>query len=238
MLKLIIFDMDGVLVDSEPAITQASIESLKESFGIEAKHSDFKEFTGMGDDKFIQGVAEKYSKTYDVKLKLRAYEIYNAHKDWVKVFPRAKKLMQNIYNIDLKCAVASASDLVKVKVNIKKIKLGKSIKIVTTDVGHDDPGVPQKRPLYVITGTDVKNKKPDPEIFLKAAETAGISPENTIVIEDAISGVKAAKAAGMTCIGVTTSFNRRILFDAGADYVINRLYDAFDIIRDIKNAKM
>ena len=133
MIKLVIFDMDGVLVDSEPAITQASIESLRESFGIEAKHADFKEFTGMGDDKFIQGVAGKYGKEYDVKLKLRAYEIYMAKKDRVKVFPRAKKLIHNLNNIGLQCAVASASDLVKVKVNIQKIKLGRSLRIITTD---------------------------------------------------------------------------------------------------------
>ena len=235
MVKLVIFDMDGVLVDSEPAITQASIESLRENFGIEPKHADFKEFTGMGDDKFIQGVAEKYGKTYDAKLKLRAYEIYTAHKDWVKVFPRAKKLIHNLNNIGLQCAVASASDLVKVKVNIKKIKLGKSIQIVTTE-NKDITNA--KRPLYVVTGTDVKNKKPDPEIFLKAAETAGISPKHSIVIEDAVSGVQAAKAAGMTCIAVTTSFNRKILFEAGADYVVNKLYGAFDIIRNIKNQKI
>ena len=230
MIKLIIFDMDGVLVDSEPAITMASIESLRESYGIEAKHSDFKEFTGMGDDKFIAGVAGKYGKNYDVNLKFRAYEIYMAHKNWVKVYPRAKKLIHNCYNLGLKCAVASASDLVKVKVNIKKINLGKSIKIITTDSKNENIS---KRPLYVITGTDVKNKKPDPEIFLKAAETAGISPENAIVIEDAVSGVQAAKAAGMTCIGVTTSFNRRTLFEAGADYVVDKLYGAFDVIREV-----
>jgi len=227
MLKLVIFDMDGVLVDSEPAITQASIESLRENFGIEAKHSDFKEFTGMGDDRFIQGVAEKYGKKYDVKLKLRAYEIYTAKKDRVKVFPRAKKLIHNLNNIGLRCAVASASDLVKVKINIKKIKLGRSLKIITTDSPYDKTA---KCPLYVITGSDVKNKKPAPEIFLKAAETSGIPPENAIVIEDAVSGVKAAKAAGMTCIGVTTSFSKKILFDAGADYVVNKLYDVFEII--------
>jgi len=233
MLELVIFDMDGVLVDSEPAITQASIESLRESYGIDAKHEDFKEFTGMGDDKFIQGVAGKYGKPYDVKLKLRAYEIYMAKKDRVKVFPRAKKLIHNLNNIGLKCAVASASDLVKVKVNIKKIKLGKSLKIISTDYNKNE-NIKVKNKLYVIAGTDVINKKPDPEIFLKAAKTAGISPENSIVIEDAVSGVKAAKSAGMTCIGVTTSFNRKTLFNAGADYVINKLYDAFDVIKSIK----
>jgi beta-phosphoglucomutase-like phosphatase (HAD superfamily) len=236
--------MDGVLVDSEGAITQASIHSLREAYGIEPKHTDFKEFTGMGDDKFIAGVAAKYGKDYDVKLKLRAYEIYNANKSWVKVFPRAKKLIHNFYNIGLKCAVASASDLVKVKVNISKIKPGQAVRVITTE--HNAQTAQEitsnsksksKRPLYVITGSDVKNKKPDPEIFLKAAETAGTAPANALVIEDAISGVQAAKAAGMTCIGVTTSFNRQTLLDAGADYVIDRLYDAFDIVKSIKNKK-
>jgi len=234
MLKLVIFDMDGVLVDSEPAITQASIESLREAYGIEAKHADFKEFTGMGDDKFIAGAAGKYGKGYDVKLKLRAYEIYMANKDRVKVYPRAKKLIHNCYNLGLSCAVASASDLVKVKVNIKKIKLGQSVKIITTDA----PGYPARRPLYVIAGTDVQNKKPNPEIFLKAAETAGVPPAGAIVIEDAVSGVQAAKAAGMACIGVTTSFGRHKLLEAGADYVTDKLYGAFDIIRGLKKGDL
>jgi len=237
MIKLIIFDMDGVLVDSEPAITQASINSLREAYDIDAKHADFKEFTGMGDDKFIAGVAAKYNKDYDVKLKLRAYEIYNANKSWVKVFPRAKKLIQNFYNIGMRCAVASASDLVKVRVNIAKINPGKSIRVITTeDVGATVPSrPPSKRPLYVITGSDVKNKKPDPEIFLRAAEASGIAPEHALVIEDAVSGVQAAKAAGMTCIGVTTSFSRKILIDTGADFVIDKLYGALDIVREIRN---
>jgi len=230
MLKLVIFDMDGVLVDSEAAIRQASIDSLKESFGLEPKHSDFKEFTGMGDDKFIGGVAEKYGKSYDVQLKNRAYEIYEEKKDRVKVFPNAKKLIQNCYNIGLSCAVASASDFIKVKINLDRIKVGKSIKIIR----NEDKNRKTKRPLFVITGSEVKNKKPDPEIFLKAAEAAGISPEYAIVIEDAVSGVKAAKAAGMTCIAVTTSFSRKLLSEAGADHIVNKLYDAFDIIKNLK----
>ena len=227
MLKLVIFDMDGVLVDSEPAITMASIESLKERFGISANHKDFKEFTGMGDDKFIGGVAAKYGKPYDAGLKLRAYEIYVAKKHRVKVFPKAKKLLHNITGLGLMCAIASASDLVKVKTNIQKIKPGRSIAPITTG----DAAQKAKHPLYVITGTDVKNKKPDPEIFLKAAQTAGISPEFALVVEDAVSGVQAAKAAGMVCAAVTTSFSRKVLLAAGADFVVDKLYEVFDIVR-------
>jgi beta-phosphoglucomutase-like phosphatase (HAD superfamily) len=68
----------------------------------------------------------------------------------------------------------------------------------------------------------------------KAAETAGIAPENALVIEDAVSGVQAAKAAGMICIGVTTSFRRQVLLDAGADFVVDKLYQAFEVVKSIK----
>lgn len=215
MIKLVIFDMDGVLVDSEPAITYASMESLSE-IGVNAEYDDFKPFTGMGDDKFIEGVAKKYGREYDVKLKERAYEIYIEKKERVKVFPSSKKLIGALTESGFKCAVASASDLIKVKTNLSRI------------------GIDVSEFSAVITGSDVKNKKPDPEIFLKAAGACGMPPVNSMVIEDAVSGVQAAKAAGMTCIAVTTSFDRATLIAAGADYVIDELYEAFAILENLK----
>lgn len=212
MIELIIFDMDGVLVDSEPAITYASIESLAES-GVTAQYADFKPFTGMGDDKFIQGVIEKYGGTYETRLKERAYEIYLAKPERIEVFPTSKKILSDLSASGYKCAVASASDLVKVKANLERI------------------GVDLSLFSAIVTGSDVKNKKPDPEIFLKAADKSGIPYGNCLVIEDAVSGVQAAKAAGMKCIAVTTSFDSQTLKDAGADYIVDVLYDAYNIIR-------
>jgi HAD superfamily hydrolase (TIGR01509 family) len=216
MIELVIFDMDGVLVDSEAAITYASMEALSE-VGVEADYEDFKPYTGMGDDKFIGSVANKYGKEYDVKMKERAYQIYIEKKDRVKVFKSSKKLIESVTGQGLKCAVASASDFVKVQTNLSCI--GVDISVFTA----------------IITGSDVKNKKPDPEIFLKTADSCKISPEYTIVVEDAISGVQAAKSAGMICIAVTTSFDRATLLSAGADYVIDELYEAFDILENFKN---
>ena len=57
-MKAVLFDMDGVLVNSEPVIIEASLRTLRK-YGVEAKETDFKEFTGMGDDLFIGGVARK-----------------------------------------------------------------------------------------------------------------------------------------------------------------------------------
>lgn len=197
--------MDGVLVDSEPAITYASLEALKER-GILAKYEDFKPFTGMGDDKFIAGVCEKYGATYDPAMKERAYEIYIEHAaEWIAVFPWSKPVLTALHDAGYRLAVASASDIVKVECNLRQIGIDTSIFSA------------------IVTGSDVARKKPAPDIFLKAAEKAGGEPSRSLVIEDAVSGVMAAKAAGMTALGVTTSFDRQTLLEAGADRVTDDL---------------
>lgn len=216
MIKLIIFDMDGVLVDSEGAITNASILSLKE-FGVpSARIEDFKEFTGMGDDAFIGGVSRKYGVEYDAAMKLRAYEFYMRNLDRIYVFPWSKPIIEKLHAQGYKVAVASASDRVKVEANIRRIGV---------DINLFDA---------VVTGTDVVRKKPDPEIFLKAASMAGIDPKYCIVAEDAVAGVMAAKSAGMTCVGVNTSFPVDKLLETGADYAVENLDNLDEIVKGIK----
>ena len=72
--KAILFDMDGVLIESEFLMRASAIHALAQ-YGIEAKHEDFVEFTGMGEDKFVGGVAEKYGHTYTFDMKEKAYEM-------------------------------------------------------------------------------------------------------------------------------------------------------------------
>ena len=214
-IELIIFDMDGVLVNSEPAITFASLQTLKER-GIDAEYEDFKPFTGMGDDKFIAGVCEKYGAAYDPSMKARAYEIYIERADeWVQVFPWSKPVLTALHCKGYRLAVASASDLVKVECNLRQIGIDTTI--------FD----------AIVTGSDVARKKPAPDIFLKAAEKAGGEPSRSLVVEDAVSGVMAAKAAGMTALGVTTSFDRTTLLDAGADWVTDDLSELPAIVAEL-----
>jgi HAD superfamily hydrolase (TIGR01549 family) len=216
-IKAVIFDMDGVLTDSEGAITKASLEALS-YFGVTAKEDDFKEFTGMGDDKFIGGVAEKYGIKYDLKMKAKAYEIYieNAFKE-VKVFSDSKKTIEALYRFNrtrngCPIAVASSSDRIKVEANIKCIGLN-------TDSFNK-----------IVTGSDVARKKPFPDIYLKTAEILNVAPEYCLVIEDALSGVLAAKAAGMQCAAVTTSFSAEKLKESGADMILKNLFDIIEIV--------
>ena len=216
MDKLIIFDMDGVLTDSEPAITQASLETLEE-YGIKAEFGDFRQFAGMGDDMYIGGVARLHGGTYDVSMKKRAYQIYiETAAERVKVYEWSKPIIEALCNDGYKLAVASASDYDKVMCNIDCI------------------GVDERLFCAIVTGSDVQRKKPAPDIFLKAAEKAGIDPKNCAVAEDSIAGIQAAKAAGMLALAVTTTFDREALENAGADYVT----DNFTVLPDIIKKNM
>lgn len=214
MIKLVIFDMDGVLVDSEKVTAKASAMALKK-WGINAKISDFAEYAGMGDDKFVGCVAEKYGVKYVPDMKAEMYRIYSeTAKNEVSVFKWSKPLIKELGK-KYALALASAADIFKVNVNLSCIGIN------TSDFDA------------VVTGSDVEKKKPDPAAFLKAAEKAKIAPENAVVFEDAVSGVRAAKSAKMTAIAVTTHFSRETLLNAGADYVVDNLFDAVEIIKSL-----
>ncbi|NLP48255.1 MAG: HAD-IA family hydrolase [Clostridiales bacterium] len=212
MIKSVIFDMDGVLVDSEAAITVAAIEALR-SWNIDAKESDFKPFTGMGEDRFIGGVAEKYGLVYEKSMKDKAYEIYlETAGERVKVYPESKIVLNKLKELALPFALASAADKIKVECNLDCI------------------GIDPKAFAAIVTGSDVVKKKPDPEIFLTAAHEAGFSPKSCLVVEDALSGVQAAKSAGMLCLALTTSFDKNSLLNAGADFVSDNLGELLNIV--------
>ena len=84
-------------------------------------------------------------------------------------------------------------------------------------------GVPATTFDAVLTGGDATHKKPHPEVFLKAAARLNLAPSDCVVVEDAPSGVKAAKSAGSKCLGLTTSFDEPTLRAAGADWIAPHL---------------
>jgi len=89
--------------------------------------------------------------------------------------------------------------------------------------------------MVYINGDQVKNKKPDPELFLLAAERIGIEPANCVVIEDTPNGIQAAKAAGANCIAVTNSISAAKLSEA--DLVCDSLEDIkLDMIQELNDS--
>ena len=194
--------MDGVLCDSEPFIAAAAIAMFKECYGCAATREDFAPFVGAGEDRFIGGVAEKYR----VKLtmprdKQRTYQLYlEMIKGKLQPLPGAVPFIHDCRARGLKIAVATSADRVKLVGNLQQI------------------GVPAETFDAVVTGDDVERKKPDPQIFLLAASRLNLPPARCLVIEDAPNGIRAGKAAGSRCLGITTTFDIPTLREAGADF--------------------
>ncbi|HOA72099.1 MAG TPA: HAD-IA family hydrolase [Phycisphaerae bacterium] len=203
----VIFDMDGVLVDSEPFIARAGCMMFAE-FGLTVKPEDFIPFVGAGEDRFLGGVAEAYGFPIDiVSAKRRTYEIYlDIIKGQLTPLPGVHAFLDACRQAGKKTALATSADLVKAEGNLREINL------------------PLSSFDAVVTGLDVVHKKPHPEIFLTAAERLGLDPRDCLVIEDAVNGVAAARAAGARCLALTTSFTREQL--AGADWHAATLADA------------
>ena len=188
-IRAVVFDMDGVLVDSEPLINAAAVAMFKEK-GLIVQPDDFLPFVGAGEDRYIGGVAEHYRFSLDVSAaKKRTYEIYlDLVPSRLEAFPGALDLVRDCREVGLLVAVASSADLIKVRANLEKI------------------GLPIPFWDAVVTGEDVKNKKPAPDIFLSAGRKLGVIPPECVVVEDAVNGVQAANAAGMRCVAVATTF--------------------------------
>lgn len=201
--------MDGVLADSEVFICQAAIEMFRRK-GLSVNEKDFKPFTGMGENRYLGGVAEKYHYPLDLESgKALTYQIYIELVKG-KLFP-----MPGVYDFTGKCrqmglrlAVASSADEIKVITNLQEI------------------GLPLAIFDSIINGQQVERKKPFPDIFLKAAEELKLEPEQCLVVEDAVSGVKAAKDAGCRCLALTSSFKAEYLI--AADWIAKDLSEAPD----------
>jgi HAD superfamily hydrolase (TIGR01509 family) len=205
-IRAVIFDMDGVLVDSEPLINAAAIAMFREK-GLLVQPNDFLPFVGAGEDRYIGGVAEHHGFPLDLPAaKQRTYEIYlDLVPSRLEAFPGALDLVCECRKAGLLIAVASSADGIKVRANLEKIGL---------PIGFWDA---------VVMAEDVKRKKPAPDIFLSAARKLGVTSPECVVVEDAVNGVQAAKAARMRCVAVATTFPEDRLQEA--DVVRKRLED-------------
>jgi HAD superfamily hydrolase (TIGR01509 family) len=213
MIRGVLFDMDGVLTDSEPFICKAAIMMFRE-LGYEVTSDDFIPFVGMGENRYIGGVAEKYGIGVDIdKVKARTYEIFSIIvRNQLAPLPGTKEFISKCRKKNLKIALATSADKVKMDVNLKEI------------------GIPPETFDAVITGLEVENKKPFPDIYIKAASSLSLRTQECLVVEDAVSGIKAGKTAGCRCLAVTTSFDVSALSEADwfCESLLNAPEEALD----------
>ncbi len=192
--KGIVFDMDGVLVDSEPL----HIDAWNEVFGEFGHHFDaewFHQWIGVSDRNFTLKIVEQYNIPTDadtlLKEKRRVFEAKIAQ--GVPSHTGVKELLPFLK--DLKLAVATSSNRSGAMISLKGAQLFDFFQ-------------------SVVTADDVLNHKPNPDCYLKAVENLGLLPSDCIGIEDSVSGIKAAKAAGLFVIGVATSLPAHYLTHA------------------------
>jgi len=199
--------MDGVLLESEKYINRAGVEMFLEK-GYKVIPEDFLEFTGMGENRYLGGVAEKYNIPFDLEIdKARTYEIYaELVHGRITSLPGTLDFISKCKQRGLKIAVATSADCIKMEINLKEI------------------GIPLSTFDASVNGLEIENKKPSPDIFLLAAERLQIPAEYCLVVEDAISGVKAGKAAGSRVLALTTTFSETEL--SNADWICKNLASA------------
>jgi HAD superfamily hydrolase (TIGR01509 family) len=202
-LRGIIFDMDGVLCDSESFICEAACRMFAERHGVQARPQDFVPFVGAGENRYLGGVAEKHGVRLDLQRdKARTYEIYlEIIKGRLRPLPGVTEFIAECRRRGLKLAVATSADRVKMEGNLREI------------------GLPDKTFDVTVNGLEIKRKKPHPDIFLLAARRLGLGPADCLVVEDAPNGIQAAKAAGCRCLALTSSFDEATLHAAGADWI-------------------
>ena len=211
-IKGILFDMDGVLVDSEAYIFEAARLMFAEH-GVSVKPEDALPFVGTGENRYISGIGESNGFIVDIERdKARTYAIYEeVTRGKLRALPGVHSFIESCNARGLKMAVASSADRIKIAINLREI------------------GLSAEAFDAVISGEDAERKKPFPDIYLLAAERIGIKPEDCLVVEDAVSGIAAGKAAGCKCLALTTSFPAEKLQQA--DWICMDLSEVENIFR-------
>ena len=201
----VIFDMDGVIVDSEP-LHQKAFEMLFAELGKKHDHGIvFHEYYGRSDKVLLKDFIEKHRVPFELEdLTARKLKYFLRYlREHRPVFKELHSLIPDLAK-HYKLAVASS--------NFRNV----------IDVVMDISGL--RSHFNVIVGyEDIRFTKPDPEIYFTAAKRLGVRPSRCCVIEDAALGVQAAKMAGMTCIGLTSSLPAEKL--SRADFIAGNYDD-------------
>ncbi len=190
----VIFDADGVLVDSEPISLEAFRRTYAE-LGVNVDEEDVEAAIGRTVESAVAMIQERYGVQMNVnEFWARRQRLYEelVNENGIDAFPGVQELLNELEEEGVPFALASSGRLEKIELNLLAAGL-------------------EGRFSTIISGSDVRQGKPAPEIFLLAAQRLFIPPEKCVVIEDSSVGVEAARRAGMPCIAVTNTFPGRVL---------------------------
>lgn len=207
MLRAVIFDLDGVIVDSHPAHLEAW-KSFLHSLDKNLSDSDL-QFVLEGYKRevilrhFLGELSPQEVKYYGEKKDA----LFRASLEDVKTLPGFAAFFDSLEGAGLPVALASSASRWRVEYILNRLGLTRAFRAI-------------------VTGDDVVDGKPDPAIFRAAARGLGADPADILVCEDAVAGVEAAKRAGMKCLAIAANGRRARLKEAGADVVVDDFTEA------------
>jgi beta-phosphoglucomutase len=202
MLRAVIFDMDGVIVDSHPAHKKAWQKFLElQNRSVCSQDLNFI-MEGRKRDEILRHFLGELSDEQLLILGHQKEQIFREEAVDVKPIEGLGDFLQKLSGAEIRLAVASSGSSRRVNDILNSLGLIRYFQAV-------------------VTGDQVNHGKPDPAIFRLACDRIGVQPSEALVFEDSVSGVQAAKSAGMRCIGVATNGIIPILLEAGADNIIS-----------------
>ena len=213
-IKAVLFDMDGLMVDTESLSTEAFINSAKAQGYNMTKEETLKVlgFTKANIYQFwidyFQGTNVDGKKLVDDHYEYIENVLYTVGPEKM---PYVEELLKYLRENNYKIAVASSSDTADIKNNLEKTKLEKYI---------DE----------IASGAEVENGKPAPDVFLLAAERLGVDPKDCLILEDSKAGIKAGKASGAMVFMVPDMFTVDKECEDTADRILTNLGEVIEIL--------
>jgi HAD superfamily hydrolase (TIGR01509 family) len=201
MLAGVVFDFDGVIVDSHALHTRAWREVLR-SLGREVSDEELL-FVREGARReeilrrFLGDLNQEQLQRYGAEKERALSELSGE----LRLVRGSAGLVSQLAEAKVPMAIASAGSRKRIERTLERFDLRQYFQAI-------------------VAGDDVQRGKPDPEIFLLAAKKLYVAPENILVCEDAVAGVTAAKAAGMKCLAIAHDERQTMLRQAGADWVV------------------
>lgn len=204
MIQTVIFDMDGVIVDTEPVHRYAYFQHFEE-LNIPVTEAMFTSFTGNSTRNVFQNLKAVFNLEQQVEdLIQRKRTIFNEAFDTkadLELLEGVENLILEFHQNGMQLILASSASKVTIERVFSRFKLHQYF-------------------THIVSGEDFPKSKPDPAIFVHAASLSFAPKENCIVIEDSTNGVKAAKAAGIYCVGYN-SIHSKLQDLSAADVIIN-----------------
>jgi beta-phosphoglucomutase family hydrolase len=202
-LEAVIWDMDGVLADTASYHFRAWQEIFARR-GIKFTEADFKRSFGIRNDAIIKNVLGKAITRDEIETIAKEKEAIFRRiiGKKIKPLPGAIELIQALDERGIKMAIASSTVIANIRLIIGRLGIANYFQAF-------------------ITGHDVTEGKPSPQVFLLAAKRLGIEPQNCLVVEDAVAGVKAARSAGMRCLAISNTHPAEKLKEA--DLIVDSL---------------